>query len=112
MIDDNLPLTETSFFILLSLVPAPLHGYGIMKDVEEMSRGRIQLSTGTLYGALKRMLVQDWIERLEDSSPSEAGKPRKEYQLTELGRRVLSAEQKRMEALTRVASMRLQGGEA
>jgi len=109
---EHLPLTEATFLILLSLAPGARHGYGIMKDVQDLSDGRINLSTGTLYGALKRLLEQEWIVRLENSSSSDAGKPRKEYELTELGRRVLRAEQDRLEALARAGRMRLQGGEA
>lgn len=109
---DNLPLTEATFLILLSLAPGARHGYGIMKDVEDLSDGRIALSTGTLYGALKRLLEQDWIVRLEASSESEAGKPRKEYELTDAGRRILRAEQNRLESLARAGRMRLLGGEA
>ena len=54
--DDYLPLTETSFFILLSLATAPKHGYGIIKEVETLSAGRVVLAAGTLYSALRRML--------------------------------------------------------
>ena len=52
-ISANLPLTEATYFILLSLALGPRHGYLIMKDVRSLSRGRVTLSTGTLYGALK-----------------------------------------------------------
>lgn len=61
---EELPLTETTFFILLSLSPKPKHGYAMMKDVESLSEGRIRLSTGTLYGAIKRLLEKGWIKRL------------------------------------------------
>src|SRR5690349_20410034 len=80
------PLTEATFFILLSLAPAPQHGYGIMKDVEALSQGRVAFSTGTLYGALKRLLEQGWIERFDNPEASESGRPRKDYKLTDLGR--------------------------
>jgi DNA-binding PadR family transcriptional regulator len=52
----DLPLTETTFFILLSLASEPKHGYAIMKEVETLSRGNVRLRTGTLYGAIKRLL--------------------------------------------------------
>ncbi len=58
-----LPLTEATFFILMNLSSGPRHGYAIMKEVHEMSKGRITFSTGTLYGALKRLLDQGWITR-------------------------------------------------
>lgn len=60
------PLTEATFFILLSLSSAPKHGYAIMKEVKELSKGQIVFSTGTLYGALKRLLEQGWIKRVSD----------------------------------------------
>ena len=53
---DMLPLTEPVLLILLSLAGEPRHGYSILKDVEQMSDGRVCLSTGTLYGALRRLL--------------------------------------------------------
>jgi DNA-binding PadR family transcriptional regulator len=57
------PLTEATFYILLSLVE-PLHGYGIMTKVEEMTNGRVKLAAGTLYGALNSLLNNDLIERI------------------------------------------------
>ena len=63
---DYLPLTETSFFILFSLATTPKHGYAIIKEVEAISAGRVVLAAGTLYTALRRMLEDGWIERLED----------------------------------------------
>ena len=68
-IQSNLPLTETTLYILLSLAPGPRHGYAIMKDVRALSHNRVELSTGTLYSALKRLLDQNWIrERLSGQS--------------------------------------------
>src|SRR5215467_5493248 len=63
---DPLPLTEPVLLVLLSLAEQPRHGYSILKDVEHMSSGRVVLSTGTLYGALQRLLSQGWIERFEE----------------------------------------------
>jgi DNA-binding PadR family transcriptional regulator len=101
--EQNLPLGEATFFILLSLMPTPRHGYSIMKTVEELSSGRLQLSTGTLYGALKRILEQAWIERYEAADDNDYGRIRKTYRLTELGRRILDAEVARMDALVTTA---------
>lgn len=115
-IDTLLPLREPTFFILLSLAPgeqnhAYKHGYAIMKDVETLSRGKIRLSTSTLYEALARLLDQKLIERFDElaetgESPSEnhPGKPRKTYRLTRLGRRVLEADRNRMQALLETAN--------
>jgi DNA-binding PadR family transcriptional regulator len=87
-IQDNLPLTEATFFIMLSLTPEPKHGYAIMKDSRSLSDNRVVLSTGTLYGTLKRLLEQGWIEQAEDLESNEIGRPRKVYALTHLGQRV------------------------
>jgi DNA-binding PadR family transcriptional regulator len=95
---EYLPLTETSFFILVSLATAPKHGYAIMKEVEALSEARVVLATGTLYSALRRMLDDGWIERLEDNSVI-TGRERKLYQLTENGRRILDAEIDRLRKL-------------
>lgn len=106
---EQLPLTEATFFILLSMVRVRRHGYAILKDVSELSDSRIRLSTGTLYGALSRLLEQGWIERLDSEEPDESGRPRKEYMLTDLGRRILSAETRRLESLVALARLRLTG---
>ncbi len=88
MISIHLPLTEPTFFIMVSLMPVPKHGYAIAKDVRALSEERVLLSTSTLYTALKRLLEDGWIERAgEDPDPDETGRPRKSYQLTDLGRR-------------------------
>ena len=108
-IQSNLPLTETTFFILLSLAPQPKHGYAIMKDVEALSHGRVRLSTGTLYGAIKRMLEQGWIERIEGDEEQENGRIRKSYQLTDIGQRILEAERERLGALMAAAQEAMAG---
>lgn len=100
--DQFLPLTETSFFILLSLATAPKHGYGIIKDVEAMSAGRVVLAAGTLYTALRRMLEDNWIERLEDDDPENNSRERKSYALTDLGRRIFELETNRLQGLVRL----------
>jgi DNA-binding PadR family transcriptional regulator len=98
-----LPLREPTFFILLSLIRAEKHGYAILKDVEDISRGGVRLSTGTLYEALLRLLEQGLIERGEEAAGVGPGKPRKMYRLTELGRRVIEAEAVRLHQLTAAA---------
>ena len=97
------PLTESTYFILLSLSPKPKHGYAIMKDVQELSENRVMLSTGTLYGALKRLLDQGWIIRLEDSEAKGNARDRKVYKLTEHGRKILKDEIARLQKLLMVA---------
>jgi DNA-binding PadR family transcriptional regulator len=103
-----LPLTEPTFYILLSLAPGKKHGYAIMKDVTDLSKGRVNLSTSTLYTAVGRLLDQELIERLSDEEPDVSpGLPRKSYMLTELGRRVLEAEAVRLQGMVKEARLRL-----
>lgn len=111
-IQDHLPLREATFFILLSLAPGPSHGYAILKEVETLSGGRIALSTGTLYGALKRLLDQGWIERVEPSNQSPTGRVRKAYALTESGQRIFDAEVSRLQGLVVLAGSRAAEGNA
>lgn len=103
---EHLPLTETSFFILLSLATLPKHGYAILKDVEDMSAGRVVLATGTLYSALRRMLEEGWIERVDEEVPDGDARERKRYRLTDLGRRILELETERLRALVRLTALR------
>lgn len=103
-----LPLTEPTFYILLSLAPGKKHGYAIMKDVKELSRERVSMSTSTLYTAVGRMLDQDLIQRFSDEEGDAGpGLPRKFYALTDLGRRVLEAEHVRLQGMVRQARLRL-----
>ena len=101
----QLPLREPTFYILLSLSPGPKHGYAILKEVENLSEGRVKLSTGTLYGAIKRLLDRGWIRRVEDPLPNGTDRERKAYILTEQGRQVLNAEIKRLQKLVNVAQV-------
>ena len=101
----HLPLREPTFYILLSLSPGPKHGYAILKNVEELSEGSVLLGTGTLYGAIKRLLDRSWIRRVNDPIPNGTDRERKSYDLTELGRRVLNAEIARLQKLVSVAQI-------
>ena len=99
-LDDISPLTETTLFILVSLVSGPLHGYAIGKRVRNLSEDRIILSVSTLYTTLKRMLEDGWIERVGlGQGADETGRPRKTYALTERGRSILAAEKQRLQSL-------------
>jgi len=87
-------LTEAVYYILLSLME-PLHGYGIMQNVERLSGGRLRLAAGTLYGAISTMLEKGWITALDNTADSR----KKEYVITETGREVLRAEYARLKEL-------------
>lgn len=113
-ISNLLPLREPTFFILLSLTDGEKHGYAIIKDVAALSEGKVNLSTGTLYEALARLLDQRLIERVEaEADPNEAaahpGRPRKAYRLTPKGGLVVQAEMNRLQALLATAQQRLVG---
>ncbi len=90
----NIVLTEAVYYILLSLT-TPLHGYGIMQKISELSSGRIVMSAGTLYGAINTLLDRGWIKQLLTAEDSR----RKEYLITEDGKAVLSAELERLREL-------------
>lgn len=104
---DFLPLREATFFIVLSLAPGPRHGYAILKEVESLSEGRIVLSTGTLYGAIKRLLNLGWIERKESMTDPQNRRERKSYALTKSGIQILNAEVSRLKKLVDIAQPRV-----
>jgi len=92
----NPALTEAVYYILLSLTQ-PLHGYGIMQNVEQLSGGRVRLAAGTLYGAISTLLERGWITAL----PGQQDSRKKEYQITPAGREVLKAELLRLRELVK-----------
>jgi DNA-binding PadR family transcriptional regulator len=98
------PLSEPVLLILMSLVNEPRHGYALIKDIETLSNGRVRLSTGTLYGALHRLLKDRWIARFKQEDKS---REKQAYKLTPMGRRQLELELDRMKQLTRTATDRL-----
>lgn len=95
------PLSEAVFFILLSIHQEPKHGYAILKEVAFLSEDRIHLSTGTLYGAIKRLLERKLIAQVEtqDESHQSSKRPRKLYALTNSGKEVLEDEIERMKTI-------------
>lgn len=115
VMDDNklfkkyLPLTEATYYILISLIK-PLHGYGIMQKVEEISNGKVKLGPGTLYGALSKLEKQRIIIKI-DGAESER---RKNYLLTDLGKKIVKLEYHRLNELvqsTTVFIKEIGGGE-
>lgn len=98
-------LTEGVYYILLSLVE-PMHGYGIMQNVERMSNGRVKLAAGTLYGAINTMIEKHWIHAL----PEEKDSRKKLYHITEQGRQVLECELLRIKELVEHGERVLGGG--
>ncbi len=98
------PVTEPVLLILFSLAQRPRHGYAILQDTKEMSDGRVRLSTGTLYGALARLLQEGWIERVKADDQSRG---KQIYRLTTAGHRHLQSEVSRLKQLTRLAGLRI-----
>lgn len=90
----QLALTEAVFYILLSL-QKPLHGYGIIQNVEQLSGGRVKLAAGTLYGALNSLVDKGWIDALPENPESR----KKEYVITANGLAVLKEELARLSEL-------------
>ena len=95
---EHIALTETTYYILLSLY-RPLHGYGIMQRAAELSGGRVHLAAGTLYGALNALVDKGWITLL----PVEGRK--KEYRLTSDGEKILKNELERLRELVASGDM-------
>jgi DNA-binding PadR family transcriptional regulator len=93
-----LPLTEAVYCILISLVE-PMHGYGIMQNVSQISENGIKLGPGTLYGALNKLLESGLILRFGETESD--GERRKLYILSDLGKEVLELEAERLAQLSR-----------
>ncbi|HMC62302.1 MAG TPA: PadR family transcriptional regulator [Candidatus Solibacter sp.] len=102
--DSMLPLPAAVFHILVALADRDRHGYSIMQDVAARTGGKVQLSAGTLYSGIRRMLEQGLIEELAESpDPSSTDERRRYYRLTRFGRRVATAEVERLSAMVQQA---------
>ena len=112
-VSDHLPMSEAMFHVLVALAEGASHGYSIMKDVKERTNGAVSLSTGTLYGIVKRLLADGLIvEARRRQSANEGERKRRLYTLTPFGREVARAEAERlhrMVAAARAASL-IRGG--
>lgn len=104
MAESQEALTETVYYILLSLLD-PLHGYGIMQNIENLTKGRISMGPGTLYGALNTLAAKGWIIQVEREKKSR----KKDYLITNQGREVLVREVERLEELVRNGKSELGG---
>lgn len=93
-VNSNGALTEAVYYILLS-IKEPLHGYGIMQNIERLSCGRVRLAAGTLYGAISTMLEKGWICAIAEEKDSR----KKEYRITDIGREIVQAEMLRLAEL-------------
>jgi DNA-binding PadR family transcriptional regulator len=94
-----LPLTPALFHVLLSLADGDKHGYAILKEVDARTDGDVVLSTGTLYGIVKRLLAEGLIRESAAGSDDR----RTAYRLTSFGRKVAHAEAERLRSLVAAA---------
>jgi DNA-binding PadR family transcriptional regulator len=92
--DRYLPLTESTYYILLALVE-PMHGYAVMQHVEEVSAGAVKIGPGTLYGAFVALEKAGLIVKVKEEER------RKSYTLTDKGRAVLAAQIRRLVTMSR-----------
>jgi DNA-binding PadR family transcriptional regulator len=99
-----LPLTPAVFHILMAVAEEDRHGYAIIQDVAERTRGEVKLSAGTLYRSIQRMLDDDLIvETSERPAPDEDDERRRYYRMTPFGAAVARAETRRLAELVRMA---------
>lgn len=107
------PLPSAAFQILLALAGEDLHGYAIMRQVEEQSGGRMRLGPGTLYGSIQTLLEEKLIEEVRPADTAPSGQERRRYyRLTAAGRKMARSEAERIADLVRVARVRkILGGE-
>ena len=104
---DILPLTPAVFNILLALADGEKHGYAIMQEVDENTRGEVKMGPGTLYGSIKRMLTAGLVvESGERPDPAMDDQRRRYYRLTGLGQRALKMEAERLERQVMVARLK------
>jgi len=97
MLVSGQPLTPAVFHILLALADGDKHGYGIMKDVENQTAGRLKLGPGTLYGTIKRLLAAGLIVEIDERPDPELDNERRRYyRLTALGRKLAKEENQRL----------------
>src|SRR4051794_9536346 len=95
--EDFLPLGQTDYCILSSLIGGPKHGYAIMADIEQATNGAVRVATGNLYVSLKKLLDDGLIEKIE--APVGVADRRTTYRILGLGERVCEAERRRLEMM-------------
>lgn len=108
--EDFLPLHPRDLHILLVLVAHPLHGYGIVKEVEEQSQGRLRLDPANLYRSLRRLEDEGLLAETNEHPPPDDARKRRYYALTPLGHAVVEVEVERMRTVTAVADLRIRDG--
>ncbi len=108
---EHLPLNPRDLLVLTVLLDSPLHGYGIIKAVEEKSDAAVLLDPANLYRVLRRMRTAGWIDEATGVAASEVDDRRRTYALTNGGREVVAAELRRLKSLLGDALPALAEGE-
>lgn len=105
---DQEPLTESYFYILLCLYQSASHGYGIMQETARMSNDRVKIGSGTMYGAISNMIKKRWIVERPSTNPEDYRK--KMYEITLTGRDIFESEYQRLKELVSNADTVVGGG--
>ncbi|MGL5352673.1 MAG: PadR family transcriptional regulator [Clostridium sp.] len=90
-------ITESTYYIMVAVLK-PNHGYGIIQKVDELTKGRVVLGPGTLYGAINTLVAKHWIKLHSEEIDS---RKKKEYLITDLGREILNDEISRLKELVK-----------
>jgi len=104
---EQITLTEVVYLILLSML-RPQHGYSVMQYIGKLTKGRVVLGAGTLYGAINTLVEKQWIRAAGEVKDSR----KKEYVITDSGKKVLRGDMARMEELLTIGRNELEGTES
>lgn len=105
-VDEHLPLSPAVFHLLLALAEGERHGYAIMRDIDERTGGLVKVGPGMLYGSIKWLLVDGFIEETAPPVPRKEDERRRYYRLTAAGSALVRAEAARLEAAVGLARAR------
>ena len=104
---EQVTLTEGVYLILLSML-RPRHGYSVMQYIGKLTKGRVVLGAGTLYGAINTLVEKQWIQAVDEAKDSR----KKEYMITGLGKKVLCGDMARLEELLSIGRSELEGAQS
>jgi DNA-binding PadR family transcriptional regulator len=110
-LQELLPLSPASFYILLALSDEDRHGYGIMQEVSRQSEGKYKLGPGTFYDNLEKLIAHGMVKEVPRKSANDDPR-RRYYRMTGFGRKLLLAEVSRLDIVVREAKVRLRGAKA
>jgi DNA-binding PadR family transcriptional regulator len=110
-LQELLPLSAATFYILLALSDEDRHGYGVMQEVARQSEGRYKLGPGTFYDNLEKLIDHGMVKEVPRKSANDDPR-RRYYRMTGFGRKLLLAEVSRLDSVVREANVRLRGTKA